>query len=128
MDRIAVQSEHRHSKQKYAEHNTSTATCMNQPWHKQNLYISMKSTNVCSLFEIETRQTGLHFPNKDSDTLSECQVGNGIELEAVDLQFEPYRWRPCGITWDSSRTVVVLNLRRTSALMELVSGPIPVIA
>ena len=44
------------------------------------------------------------------------QVGNGIELEAVGLQFEPYRWRPCGVTWDSSRTVVVLKLRRTSAL------------
>ena len=26
------------------------------------------------------------------------QVGNGIELEAVGLQFEPYRWRPCGVT------------------------------
>ena len=43
------------------------------------------------------------------------QVGNGIELEAV-LQFEPYRWRPCGVTWDFSRTVVVIKLRRTSAL------------
>ena len=32
------------------------------------------------------------------------QVGNGIELEAVGLQFEPYRWRPCGVTLDSSRT------------------------
>ena len=28
------------------------------------------------------------------------QVGNGIELEAVGFQFEPYRWRPCGVTWD----------------------------
>ena len=45
------------------------------------------------------------------------QVGNGIELEAVGLQFEPYLWRPCGVTWDSSRTVVVIKLRRTSALM-----------
>ena len=44
------------------------------------------------------------------------QVGNGIELEAVGLLFEPYRWRPCGVTWDSSRTVVVIKLRRTSAL------------
>ena len=46
------------------------------------------------------------------------QVGNGIELEAVGLQFEPYRWRPCGVTWDSSRTfvVTVIKLRRTSAL------------
>ena len=44
------------------------------------------------------------------------QVGNGIELEAVGLQFEPYRWRPCGVTWDSSRTVVEIKLRRTSAL------------
>ena len=48
----------------------------------------------------------------------EClvQVGNGIELEAVGLQFEFYWWRPCGVTWDSSRTVVVIQLRRTSAL------------
>ena len=46
------------------------------------------------------------------------QVGNGIELEAVGFRFEPYRWRPCGVTWDSSRTVVVLKLRRTSALCE----------
>ena len=45
------------------------------------------------------------------------QVGNGIELEAVGLQFEPYRWRPCGVTWDSSRTVVLIKLRRTSALV-----------
>ena len=47
------------------------------------------------------------------------QVGNGIELArdaAVTLQFEPYRWRPCGVTWDSPRTVVVIKLRRTSAL------------
>ena len=40
----------------------------------------------------------------------------GIELEAVGFRFEPYRWRPCGVTWDSSRTVVVIKLRRTSAL------------
>ena len=33
------------------------------------------------------------------------QVGNGIDLEAVGFQFEPYRWRPCGVTWDSSTTV-----------------------
>ena len=47
------------------------------------------------------------------------QVGNGIELEAVGFRFEPYRWRPCGVTWDSSRTVVVIKLRRTSALQIL---------
>ena len=33
-------------------------------------------------------------------------------------RFEPYRWRPCGVTWDSSRTVVVIKLRRTSALVK----------
>ena len=43
------------------------------------------------------------------------QVGNGIELEAVGLLFEPYWWRPSGVTWDSSRTVVVIELLRTSA-------------
>ena len=52
----------------------------------------------------------------DSDKGCLVQVGNGIELQAVGFQFEPYRWRPCGVTWDSSRTVVVIKLRRTSAL------------
>ena len=28
------------------------------------------------------------------------QVGNGIELDTLDRQFEPYRWRPCGVTLD----------------------------
>ena len=30
------------------------------------------------------------------------KVGNGTELEAVGFLFEPYLWRPCGVTWDSS--------------------------
>ena len=25
---------------------------------------------------------------------------NGIELDTVGRQFEPYRWRPCAVTWD----------------------------
>ena len=50
------------------------------------------------------------------DFLSVRQVGNGIDLEAVGLQFEPYQWRPCGVTWDSTRTVVVIKLLQTSAL------------
>ena len=56
----------------------------------------------------------------EMDSVKGClvQVGNGIELEAVGFRFEPYRWRRCGMTWDSSRTVVVfkLKLRRTSTL------------
>ena len=44
----------------------------------------------------------LHLPTQDSNNSPLVQVGNGIELEAVGLQFEPYRWRPCGVTWDSS--------------------------
>ena len=40
------------------------------------------------------------------------QVGNCIDLETVGLQFEPCRRRPCGVTCDSSRTVVI-KLRRT---------------
>ena len=47
------------------------------------------------------------------------QVGNGIELEAVGLQLEPYWWRPCGVTWDSSQTVVVIKLQQTSTLVLL---------
>ena len=54
----------------------------------------------------------------------DVQVGNGIELEAVGFQFEPYRdrdwWRPAGVTWHSFRTaVVIIKLRRTSALLRL---------
>ena len=39
---------------------------------------------------------------KLNDLLKGClvQVGNGIELQAVGFQFESYRWRPCGVTWD----------------------------
>ena len=71
-----------------------------------------------------SRRTTGPSPSIDSESegvFSGClvQVGNGIELEAVGLpsQFEPYRWRPCGVTWDSSRTVVVIKMRRTSALI-----------
>ena len=54
---------------------------------------------------------------KDDDRRS---ADNGIGLEAVGLQFEPYRWRPSGVTWDSSRTVAVIMLRRTPALVQCV--------
>ena len=37
-------------------------------------------------------------------------------LGSLWSQFEPYRWHPCGVAWDSSRTVVVIKLLRTSAL------------
>ena len=53
----------------------------------------------------------------ESNTLG-CLVqnGNGIELEAVGLLFKPYQWHLCGVTWDSSQTVVVIKLLQTSAL------------
>ena len=44
------------------------------------------------------------------------QVGNGIDLEAVNLQFKPFWWRHCGVTWDSSRAFVVIKLQQNSAL------------
>ena len=52
------------------------------------------------------------------------QNGNGIEQNAVGLHFEPYRWRPqaCGVTGDSSRTVVVIKLRRSWANLRPSSG------
>ena len=81
-----------------------------------------KHYNLCSFdnwnYECERN---LCFHGLVIDCLQGClvQVGNGIELEAVGLQFEPYRWRPCGVTWDSSRTVVEIKLRWTSALLEL---------
>ena len=45
-----------------------------------------------------------------SYTIRLVQVGNGIELEAIGFWFEPYQWLPCGLTWDSSQTVVVIKL------------------
>ena len=47
------------------------------------------------------------------------QVGNGIELAAVGLQLKPYLWLPCGVTWESSQTVVVKKLWRTSTLVSV---------
>ena len=45
------------------------------------------------------------------------QVCNGIEVDTVGRQFEPYRWRPCYVTSDNcSRSVMVIKLRRSSAL------------
>ena len=47
------------------------------------------------------------------------QVGNCIELEGSGSSWSPvrtYQWLPCGVTWDLSRTVVVIKLPRTSAL------------
>ena len=49
---------------------------------------------------------------------------NGIELEAVGFQFEPYWGLLCGVTWDSSRTVVVIKLLWTSALVSLNTNPV----
>ena len=37
-------------------------------------------------------------------------------MEAVGLVFKPYLWLPCGVTWDSFQTVVVIKLLLTSAL------------
>ena len=75
---------------------------------------------LCKMkFSMElTRTCSWQWPQPCSLLVQGClvQVGNGIELEAVGLQFEPYQWRPCGVTWDSSRIVVVIKLRLTSAL------------
>ena len=48
------------------------------------------------------------------------QVGNGIELNTVGRQFEPYRLRPCALG-RCSRTVVVIKLRtkRSNTTCEL---------
>ena len=51
------------------------------------------------------------------------QVGNCIELEAIGLQFKPYLWHPCGVTWDSSRTVVVIKLLWTPPWLQLPHCP-----
>ena len=52
-------------------------------------------------------------------------VGRGTELDTVGRQ-----WRPCGVTWgfgpeQSSRTVVVIKLRRTSAFISVTWDVVP---
>ena len=55
-------------------------------------------------------------------TMMTCTLIESCDGEDRLLQFEPYRWRPCGVTWDSSRTVVVIKLRRTSVEDASVAG------
>ena len=59
--------------------------------------------------EMDTTIASVFYENSTS-------FNNGIKLEAVGFQFEPYWGLPCGVTWDSSRTVVVIKLLRTPAL------------
>ena len=48
--------------------------------------------------------------------LQVVQVGNDIELDTVGRQFEPYRWHPCGVTWDAvPEQSWLLKLWRNSA-------------
>ena len=47
-------------------------------------------------------------------------VGNDIELDtrAVGRRFEPYQWRPCGVTWDAVlKQSWSLKLRRNTRLL-----------
>ena len=74
--------------------------CLPWPWPAPDLYRA---------FQLMTRITALRVHLADHDRSS------------FPLPAEPYRWRPCGVTWDSSRTVVVVKLRRTSALPSLLS-------
>ena len=54
-------------------------------------------------------------------TYGHARIARDSRMEAGGLQFGPYWWRPCGVTWDSSRTVVVRKLLRTSALFAKLS-------
>ena len=49
------------------------------------------------------------------------QVGNGVELDTVGRQFETYRWRPRGVTWDLFPNSL-MKLRRTSAFFSWGQG------
>ena len=40
----------------------------------------------------------------------------GSRWSPVRTLLRAYWWRPCGVTWDSSQTGVVIRLRQTSAL------------
>ena len=53
--------------------------------------------------------------HKTGSSWSDLEAVGQTKLRAqLGLEFEPYRWRPCGMTLDSSRTFVVLKLRRPS--------------
>ena len=41
-----------------------------------------------------------------------CPSWQWPELEAVGLQSEAYRWRPCGVTWDSKASALKDNFNQ----------------
>ena len=67
-------------------------------WKLETIKLQWRERERESERERERERTQMTF--EDEGCL--VQVGNGIELEAVGFRFEPYRWRPCGVTWDSS--------------------------
>ena len=86
----------------------STPTCQ----FDQHVGVLLINTNVSTVMSNSIVQlTFQHF-------VKGClvQFGNCIELE---VQFEPYLLCPCGVIWDSSWTVVVITLWRTSTLRAL---------
>ena len=97
----------------------SLESCPSQ-YHFDNFQHWPNSVKTC-IRHVKCERRWFHCDESLSTTVTRrkgclVQVGDGIELVAVGLQFEPYRWCPCSETWDSSRTVVVIKLRRTSAL------------
>ena len=105
-----------HDMQYMPVHRNMCNTCWYPYVHSNaDQYLSIQTLHIiCTIHTNTSKYRPLHSIHINKGCL--VQVGNGIELEAVGFRFEPYRWRPCGVTWDSSRTVVVIKLRRTSAL------------
>ena len=95
----------------------SFSFCMPMPRSVQSLVIQSWWSTKSSILKFWT------FHQQHLITVMSClgmscpswQCYDGIELAAVGLQFKPYWWCPCGVTWDSSLTVVVIKLLLTSA-------------
>ena len=49
-------------------------------------------------------------------------LGNDIELDTVGRQCEPYRWRPCGVTWDEQCLLLILGRQYIEGVLMPFSG------
>ena len=70
----------------------------------------IRKKNKFSTASFTGPRPGQYWSNKNE--MHRCLVlGNDIELDTVGRQCEPYRWRPCGVTWDEQ--CLLLSLGKT---------------
>ena len=57
------------------------------------------SESVCQAVYEQKLDPGAN--DSDAAASGQRRLVSDTELDTVGRQFEPYRWRPCGVTWDA---------------------------